>query len=109
MAVCPRASWEVPLIVRIRLCLLRDSTPFTASFIDLFDINVAQMPYAIRHDKKSRSPLLLHGQSRRRGHVTIRDLTAFASLFIRQTKIIAKRLISTDLKVTYRPSTDVII
>lgn len=37
----------------------------------------------------------------------IRDLTAFASLLIWQTKI-AKRLISTDLKVTYRPSTGVI-
>ena len=39
---------------------------------------------------------------------SIRDLTAFASLLIWQTKVIAKRLISTDLQVTYRPSTDVI-
>lgn len=39
---------------------------------------------------------------------SIRDLTAFASLLIRQAKPIAKRLISTDLKVTYGPSTDVI-
>ena len=39
---------------------------------------------------------------------SIRDLTAFASLLIWQTKIIAKRLISADLKVTYKPSTDVI-
>ena len=38
---------------------------------------------------------------------SIRDLTAFASLLIWQTKIIAKRLISTDLKVTYWPSTNV--
>ena len=38
---------------------------------------------------------------------SIRDLTAFASLRIWQTKIIAKRLISTDLKVTYWPSTNV--
>ena len=39
---------------------------------------------------------------------SIRDLTAFASLLIWQTKVIAKRLISTDLQVTYRPSTDLI-
>ena len=38
---------------------------------------------------------------------SIRDLTAFASLLIWQTKIIAKRLISTDLKVTYWLSTNV--
>ena len=37
---------------------------------------------------------------------SMRDLTAFASLLIWQTKIIVKRLISTDSKVTYRPSTD---
>ena len=59
----PPACWKVPLILRIWLCFLRDSTLFTASFIELFDFNVAQTPYGIRHDKNSRSPLLLHRQT----------------------------------------------
>ena len=105
MAVCHRVCWEVSLILRIRLCFLRESTTFMAStYLTSMSLKRRMGLDPIKtHDR------LYHSMGKVKNVATIRsmrDLTAFASLLIWQTKIIVKRLISTDSKVTYRPSTD---